>query len=247
MSLFHWQQQMLKLAQGHAIDESSFLLKGSNLSARLQAYSNNYQGGLTSFLSITYPQVFAHLGAQYFDFICQAYIARNPMIKNVIDEYGRTFPNYLEKQIPIRKEMETFAFLPDMARVDWAVQSSYYSLPRPKFDFDSFAQLRIDQQQNVHFLLAQDIYLINSHWPLEKLWRCHKDAKELKAIEFKNEKNWVMVERPEVVVNINNISTFSAEYLSTIKQGATLAELVELDPDLLPQFISSGWIIGFTL
>lgn len=247
MNLFHWQQQMLKLAQGHTIDERSFLPKGTNLSARLQAYSHNYQGGLTSFLRISYPQVFTHLEAQYFDFICQAYIVRNPMIKNAIDQYGHTFPDYLEQQISIRKEMETFAFLPDIARVDWAVQSSYYTLPRPKFDFDAFSQLSLDQQQNVHLLLAQDIHLVSSYWPLEQLWQFHKGTKELGEIEYKKDKNWIMIERPEAVVNVKNVSSLFAEYLSSIKQGATLAELVDLDPDLLPQFISSGWVVGFSL
>lgn len=247
MSLFHWQQQMLKIAQGHAIDESACLPKGENLSARLQAYSHNYQGGLTSFLRITYPQVFTHLGTHNFNYICREYIIQNPMMKNAIDEYGQNFPHYLEQQIAIRKEMQAFAFLPDIANVDWAVQSSYYTQPRAKFDFDSFATLSIDQQQNVQLLLAQDIYLIGSHWPLEQLWQSHKSTKELKEIESQNEKNWVMVERPEVTVNVKSISPLFADYLSRIKQGATLAELVELDPELLPQFISSGWIIGFTL
>ena len=169
------------------------------------------------------------------------------MIKNAIDEYGQTFPHYLEQQISIRKEMQAFAFLPDIARVDWAVQSSYYNQSRAKFDFDSFATLGIEQQQNVQLLLAQDIYLIASHWPLEQLWQSHKSTKEQKGIEHKNEKSWIMVERPEVTVNVKSISPLFADYLSRIKQGATLAELVELDPELLPQFISSGWIIGFTL
>ena len=247
MTLLQWQQKMLKLAQGHDIDESNFISKGADLSARLQAYSNNYQGGLTSFLRITYPQVFAHLGAQYFDFICRGYIVENPMIKSAIDEYGYTFSKYLDEQILIRKEMEELAFLPDIARVDWAVQSSYYALSRPKFDFDCFAQLNIEQQQNVHLLLAPDIYLIGSHWPLEQLWQYHKSTKELRDIEHKNYKNWIIVERAEVTVNVKSISPLFADYLSRIKQGATLAELVELDHELLPQFISSGWIIGFTL
>lgn len=247
MSLIDWQQKMLNLVQGQTINNSAFKSKDEYLSARLQAYSNNYQGGLTAFLKITYPQVYSHLGEHNFNFICRDYIAENPMIKSEIDEYGHTFPQFLAHQISVRTQMQELAFLPDIAKVDWAVQSSYYNEMRSTFDFDSFAKLNIEQQHDVNFSLAPDIIVVGSHWPLEKLWQSHNESQILEDIEYTHDIHWVIIERPDLAVSVKSISPLYEKYVSSIKQGATLAELVELEQDLLSQFISSGWITGFNL
>jgi hypothetical protein len=250
MQLVEWQQQFLQYVQTPSTptgkDLNSVFADSAVYSAdRMLAYRNNYAGALLSFLKLAYPQVRALLGEQYFEFLGQEYIANNPLSNNNYEYYGATFPSYLTQGITEKKALENLPYLADVAAVDWGMYLAYYAAPRCSFDFTAYAQLASEQQQMARPFLANDVVLVQSQWPLMALWMFYRDDCPLTQIVQESDSGFYVIHRPKHAATLVQVTCLQWQVLEAVAGGNTIQHLANINPEVIPDLISEGWICGW--
>jgi hypothetical protein len=138
------------------------------LSARFEIYEANFLGGLTEALARSFPVVRTLVGAAYFEMLAYNFIRACPPRSPVVARYGEGFADFLETDSVI----ETVAYLPDMARLEYARLRALHAANRERWE-----DLH---QDGVETLLRQKIMphpsltLIMSSYPIATIWQAHQ-------------------------------------------------------------------------
>ena len=111
---------------------------GIAFDGRLQVYRNNTFGSLTAALKDSFPVVCQLVDERFFGYAAQEYIRANPPHAPRLAEYGGDFAEFLDGFEPVRH----LAYLPDVARLEWAVNAAYHAADTPTLDPARIAAMR---------------------------------------------------------------------------------------------------------
>jgi hypothetical protein len=166
-SLAELQSQMTAaIFKGHTADVDHELVAAhADAARRFNIYRNNTFLSLTAHLKAVFP-VTAKLGDErFFAYAANEFIRREPPREPRLAVYGAAFPRFLARFPACRGA----PILPDMARLEWAVQSALTTGTRAPIGIDALveigsqaAQTRLELQPTLGFAL--------SYWPLAGLW-----------------------------------------------------------------------------
>ena len=246
MLLASWQKQLMHMAQGAASQKVSPSIVATNhMQQRLDAYQNNYSGGLIDALKIAYPQVLSLVGEAFFRQLANDYTAQQPMNKDNHQQYGAHLSQHIAQLAIHNQTFENVPYLADVAKSDWALYVSYYAAKRTAFDFIGFSQLDTEAQQTATLHLADDVHVISSQWPLSQLWQFHQKSTQNIELEEPNAEQRFIVHRLDNKPKIEPLSEHQHQVLQAIIYGHVIAALPESSAESLPEFIAKGWITGY--
>ena len=86
-------------------------------------YRNNVRHAHVGALSAIYPAIRALVGEDYFDGLAARYANARPPVSAVLAGYGAGFADYLAS----RPELSNVPFLPDVARLEWAMNEAFHA------------------------------------------------------------------------------------------------------------------------
>lgn len=196
---------------------------------RLAAYRRNVIGNWRSALASTYPVLAQLLGAQRFRELADQYIASCPSDSGDLNAYGGEMAALLEASV-LRGELP---YLPDLARLEWALLAAYGAADAAAFDLTALAAVPAQAQANLRFRVWAGAALIESHWPLAEIWQAHqrptseRDAM-LAAIDLSasGEPHNALIARSAGRVFTVALTTGEAVFLRALQAGQTLAETI---------------------
>jgi hypothetical protein len=249
MTLQVWQEQLTRYVQAktdNALQASPQILTSTYGQKRMETYRGNYTSGLVNMLFISYPQVAKLVGNSCFTQLASDFVKQTSFTQDNIDQYGNTFPDFIEYCLTHHKALASVPYLADVARLDWICIQSYYAKPREIFQFDAFGQLSQQQQLLCKFNLVDDIYPLISVWPLVDLWRFYDQDLPLASIS-KGRGDPLVVQRPQYKPMVSAITKDDLLLLKDIAQGIALDDISQRDETALPRYIEQGWIGGFYL
>jgi len=119
---------------------------------RLGIYGNTATGTLVKALQLAFPAVQALVGAEFFEGAARLFIETSPPQSAWLDAYGGTFPEFLA-QMP---QAASLAYLPDTARLEWAINTVLHAPDRQPLDLDRLAQQLQADPGSVRFRAASD-------------------------------------------------------------------------------------------
>ena len=158
-------------------DESvaAALVRGDGLSAsaRLGVYRHHIFMSLTAALESTYPVVARLVDPRFFRYAAHEYIRDNPPAGPCLFEYGATLPEFLERFEPSRH----LAYLPDVARLEWAMNVALNAPEATPIDPDA---LRSQGAVALH----PSVTLLTSPWPVDALWRANQPNAPEPAVDL---------------------------------------------------------------
>lgn len=134
--------------------------------ARLDIYRNNVIGNLTGALRLTYPAIERLVGAEFFAAACARYIAATPPGSADLYEYGADFSDFLAGFEPARE----LAYLPDVARLEWAVNQALHASRAPAIDAAALADLPAEAQADLRFTAHPTLSLLTLTHPAGAIW-----------------------------------------------------------------------------
>ncbi len=214
---------------------------------RLAIYRGNVVTSITKTLAITYPVIQQVLGEEFFDGLARAYWQQTPSTSGNLHEFGASFSEFVA-EFPHTRE---YPYLPDLARLEWAVFCAA-SLADPKpFDPSRLLQIPDTQQDQVRFDFAPGTTLIKSTYPIVQIWSIHqKDYAGSFQVEWDiPEAAWVI--REGMQVHVEQLDQGNAAALDSLLSGETLFNALEaayaIDnkfdiQSALAHWIQSGWI-----
>lgn len=175
---------------------------------RFSIYRDNSLMSLCDIIVNTYQTCASFFPSEEFTSFAYTYCRTHLPTNGVLDNYGHSFPQYLEKNITPEK----FPWIPDLALFERALNTAFYAPEYTSLNPTILSQLPEDQYPNIRFHLAPPVTLIKSWFDLGNLHQQHKsnavalpDAPSL----LSSPKQWIIY-RETMVVTFQELS--SGEY-----------------------------------
>ena len=217
---------------------------------RLSVYRNTFVSSLANALRLSYPAAFRLVGAEFFEGAAQIFARERPPRGAYLDEYGAELPEFLASFPPAA----SLAYLPDVARLEWAVNRALHAPDVEPLDVVRLAGLEPTDHDRVRFVTHPSVSLLRADFPVDAIWRAvlAQDDTALAAIDPSAGPVRLMVQRLATGVDVTRTDErawrFAAGLCASQPLGAALDASVGIDaPALLAEHIAAGRFIGFSL
>ena len=220
----------------------------------VQVYQNNARETYRKALVASYPVIERLVGEECFRGLAQKYMRDYPSTSGDLQNFGVVFPKFLSELYGD----SDYAYLPDVARLEWAVEEVQLDGESERIDLDALSRLDPGRYANVRFSRSKSARLVCSTYPILSIWKTNQSGQEA-DVDLDSGSEQVVVRRHEGSIElnlINPIATSLAAHLDAAEtlDGAAQALASELgdDPNFnlntaLQQLTSSGLLSGFAV
>ncbi len=150
--------------------EEKILGQVSGGSARFSLYRGNLTGTWDKVLSAAFPVIRQLVGDDFFSALTRAYGMAHPSDSPDLNQFGAGFGYFLAGF----EHVADFPYLPDMARLEWALQRAYYAPDGAALGADAFSALAPEDFERACFALHPAASLFQSAWAVVPLWLAHQ-------------------------------------------------------------------------
>jgi hypothetical protein len=227
---------------------------GLSPAARLGFYRTNVFENYRKALAATYPALQAVVGKGCFSQLAQEYTRRHRSRSSDVGLHGERFADFLERH-PIAT---TLPYLSDLARLEWAIEESFYEADPVSFPLDALAQVPEAHYAELRFDLAPSTRLLESVFPVHQIWQMSQSAEgnDDATVDAGNGGVQLLVRRERFEVRLESLQPADFAMLRALQSGYgfgeafAYAQSLELafDPcSFLQRYVSTGVLCGFTL
>ena len=143
---------------------------GLDPAARIAIYRNHVFAALTEALEATYPIVVRLVDRRFFGYAADRFIREHPPAGPCVFEYGESFADFLTSFPPCRD----LVYLPDVARLEWALNRARHAEDAVPLDRRWLADVPAEEIGTVRLVLHPSVSLIQSSWPIDRIWRANQ-------------------------------------------------------------------------
>jgi len=197
---------------------------GARTLARLAIYRGNVHGNRANALAGAYPIVKKIVGDEFFDAMAREYARAHRSSSGDLNEYGEYLPDFLA----VFPHTADLPYLPDVARMEWLAHRAYFASDPAPFDFSALADLSADRCSALRPQLAGGCSLLESAWPLARIWTIHQDDYDgAFEIDLDAGPERVLIHRPAWRAQVYSLAPDDFRFLESALRGATLGEAFE--------------------
>jgi len=217
---------------------------------RLAIYRANVTAAATKALAAAYPVIQQVVGDEFFDGLARAYQRLMPSTSGDLYDYGATFAGFVA-EFP---HTQSLPYLPDLARLEWAVHRAYGAEDAPAWDRQALAQIEPTQQAAVRFVWATGTAIGESSFPIARIWLIHQSGFDGEFSVDWSVRESALVAREGFRVVVRALDACDAAFIASSLAGAALGPSAEralaADPgfdlgQLLGRLVASNVICGF--
>jgi hypothetical protein len=229
-------------------DVSAFAGETARVRARFGLYRGNVQANAVKALANAYPVVAKLVGEEFMNGLARAFAAATPSSSGDLNEYGAGFVDFVAAFEPAAD----LPYLADVARLDWIVHRAHYAADAPPLDVAKIAALAPERAGDVVLVLHPACAVLESRWPLARLWQIHQHDYEAEFAVDWDEDGALLVERPRWRVRVRPLPAADAAFLRVCRDGAPIREALAAarasDPAFaldvrLPEWAASGVVV----
>ena len=187
--------------------------------ARVAIYRRNVLGALSGALAATYPVTRRLVGEAFFGEAARAFARSVPSTSGDLNAYGSDFAAFLSEYPHARP----LAYLPDVARLEWACHESGNAADAAGFDFASLARVPAGRVGAIRFVLAPSVRLIASPHPIASIWEANQPGRDGTPRSTPCAEQ-ALVWRESGEVRVERVSEGEWNALAAFARGATLEE-----------------------
>lgn len=143
---------------------------GLDPAARIAVYRNNVLGNYRHALAATYPVVRRLVGGPIFDAAIAAFVRAYPSVHGDVNRYGGDMARFLTAYPPASAQ----AHLPDVARLEWALDQANIAADAPALDLAALACVPVDALGGLRFALHPSAQIIKSRHAIFRLWQVNQ-------------------------------------------------------------------------
>ncbi|MBT2333222.1 putative DNA-binding domain-containing protein [Variovorax paradoxus] len=252
-SLHELQQSMRQSILRDTQDAALDYVDGAGLSPwqRLSVYRNTILGALANALRLSFPAVQQLVGADFFEGAAQIFSREQPPRCADLNLYGGEFADFLERFEPAA----TLPYLPDVARLEWAVNRALHAPVAQVLDLSQLAAaVAPSDQDRVCFAAHPSISMLRSHFPVDTIWRAvlEQDDAAMGNIDLAGDPVCLMVQCLVDQVEVIRLDEGAWHFGAALFSGQPLRAALEIAqgldaPALLAQHLTSGRCVAFHL
>ena len=252
ISLFDLQHTVLhglltgddRKAVGHVITD------GIAVEDRLDVYRNGVVGALTNALRISFPAVHRLVGAAFFETVCRLFIEAKPPDCAWLDAYGAEFPAFLADFEPAAG----LAYLPGVARLEWAVGRTLHAPDALKLDADALSAVDPNLYGRIAFIPDPSLGLVEADHPVDAIWRAVLDGDDaaMAAVDLQAGPVRLLIQRGPDGISVVRCEAaawcFARDLFASHPLDAAFAGMPETEATiLLAAHMAAGRFTGFIL
>ncbi|MFZ3324337.1 MAG: DNA-binding domain-containing protein [Usitatibacter sp.] len=199
-------------------------------------YRRNMLANLGGALAATFPVVERLVGEVFFREAARVFVLAHPSRSGDLNEYGESFADFLAGYPHAR----SLAYLPDVARLEWACHESYQSADAPPFDLASLASVPAESYPRIHFALHPAVRLVRSPHAIEAIWSANQAGRD-GTPDRDAGPDAVVVLREDGTIRVKVIDDAEWRFLEALSKDATLEEAsMAMDEASAARFLAEG-------
>lgn len=218
----------------------------------VQVYRNNTFANLTEALAACYPVVRRLVGEGFFDYAADSYIRRHPPTSGNLHDFGTELGDFLAAFAPA----QSLAYLPDVARLEWAWQESYHAADAAPLAGAALAAVAPDDYPRIVFQLHPSARLLELSYPCLRIWRVNQaDFDGDASVDLDQGGERLLVVRRGLDIEIESLGAADYALLHAFAEHRPLREASDAALAAEPGFdlgaalrrhIGAGTIAGFS-
>ncbi|MES3021354.1 MAG: DUF692 family multinuclear iron-containing protein [Pseudomonadota bacterium] len=226
--------------------------KGAHDGERLALYRGNLSGTWNKSLSAAFPVVRTLVGEEFFSALSRAYGMAMPSLDGDLNRFGDTFAQFLDGF----EHVADYPYLPDMARLEWALHRAHFGADAEGIAIAAFAGLAPEQAGAARLRLHPAACLFASSWDCFALWQAHQGGGEVEFPEDIETPCWAVVARPRWRPELVGLSEAAHAALAQLAAGASFDAALDaafaLDEQFdvganLQQWLALALVVGIDL
>lgn len=216
----------------------------------LAIYRANVAAAATKALVAAYPVIRQVVGETFFDGMARAYERVVPSTSGDLYDYGAGFAGFVA-EFP---HAQSLPYLPDLARLEWAVHRAYGAADAPAWDAQALARVAPAQQPALRFDWAAGTATIDSPYPIARVWQIHQAGFDGEFRVDWSVRECALVAREGLRVVVSPLDAGDAAFIASSLGGAALGVSAQLalaaDPGfdlgrLLARLVTANVVCGF--
>jgi len=235
------QQRMLQAVLADRPPQSRDLQDDAraDTSTRLAIYRNGYRVRLRDALATEFPGLGVMMGRR-FGSLLDRHVEAHPSGHYNIRWHGAGVAAFLEYGLPWRDKPA----LADMARLDWAISTSFDAADEPVLAAADLAGVSAHAWANLHLLLQNHLQILSTHYNVDAFRRAADRNDKRPRMRRHDAARHLLVWRQALTVHYRSIGMDELSALSGAIKGEPFAALCERlseyhDPaDALPRMAS---------
>lgn len=190
----------------------------------IEVYRNNYRGNLHDALAGAYPVIRQLVGEEFFRLLAKCFIERHSSRSGNLHRYGSEMAEFLVHF----ENTQHLAYLPDMARLEWAYHQAYFADDAPPFDLTRLAGVAPESYAALIWRLHPSCALLTSAFSIMAIWQAHQDGTSAGFnIDLNSGGASLLVYRNGLSAEIVSIAPDSHHWLAQLHQGKTMGAATE--------------------
>jgi hypothetical protein len=209
----------------------------------LAIYRNTFHGVVVNAMRLTYPVIERLVGPEFFEGAARLFLAQNPPHSACLSDYGGDFDVFLAR-LP---EAAPLAYLPDVARLEWAVAQAAVAEDAPLLDPAALMEFPADALGDLRLVPHPSLQMVDLTWPADAIWHAIADDNEdaLSTIQLAGPPFTLLLHRGEDGIVFRRLSETERAVTLALKWGRTLGTVLEAAPEgetmaLLAEHLAAG-------
>lgn len=189
--------------------------------ARLAIYAGGYRTRIREALAEVYEAVQHIVGARAFTELAAGYAQQYPSHDYNLSFVGRHLPQFLKTH----PRTQRLPFLPDVARLEWAVCEAFHAFDQPPIDTTALSSLSLDAWARARLAFQPSVHLVASPWPIRDLWQVRTQPRRAINVDLVNRPQRVLVCRQALQVRCELLTAREHEVLTALLDGHPLGQV----------------------
>ena len=212
------------------------LFRGAASGGRFGLYRGNLSASWDKVLSGAFPVLRLLVGDEFFTALARAYGMAHPSQSNDLNRFGEHFSRFLGT-FP---HVADYPYMPDMARLEWALHRAHYASDGPLLDATHLAALAPALLEQARLRLHPACALFAGSWAVPALWQTHQDGADPQFPAEMAVASYAVIARPAWKCSVHELSAAAHAALSVLGEGANFGQALDAAFDVDPQFDIAG-------
>jgi hypothetical protein len=196
--------------------------------ARVQVYRNNVRALFEGALARTYPVLRRRVGEDYFARLADEYRQHHPSRSGDLHWTGRDFPEWIDA----RMGGGDYAWLADLARLEWACEEALVCQWAPAAAPDALARLRPEELASAVVSLQPGLRTVRSAFPVWSVWQANQPGSPGETVDPSLGPQQVAVVPTVDGLVLHSLPVDRCRFVEQLAAGCTLDQA--LDRSALP-------------
>jgi Putative DNA-binding domain len=209
--------------------------------ARVQVYRNNVRAMFAGALERTYPVLRQRVGEGFFAKLAAEYRSDHPSSNGDLHWIGRRFPDW----IGTRMAGTDYAWLADLARLEWACEEVLVSAWLPPAPADSLARLQPEQLAGARLALQPGLRTVSSSFPVWSVWQANQPGSSGGTVASSLGAEHVAVAQEPTGLVLHSLPSDRHRFVEQLAAGHTLEDALEASAQPIERLGEAlAWLFG---